>query len=59
MVSTTAADITQNYMNITLDLCALKHEDFIIRDGGKKRNKKNFLKIFFYYGKTIMKTFIA
>lgn len=37
MVSaTTAADITQNYMNITLDLCALKHEDFIIPDRGKK-----------------------
>lgn len=34
MVST-AADITQNYMNITLDLCALKHEDFITPDGGK------------------------
>ncbi|XP_037037209.1 PDF receptor isoform X2 [Bradysia coprophila] len=30
----TAVDIAQNYMNITLDLCALKHEDFIIPDGG-------------------------
>lgn len=33
--TTTAAEITQNYMNITLDLCALKHEDFVITDGGK------------------------
>lgn len=34
--TTTAAEITQNYMNLTLDLCALKHEDFVIPDGGKK-----------------------
>lgn len=41
MVSTTtASDITQSYMNITLDLCALKHEDFIIPDGGKTLYRK-------------------
>lgn len=53
MVSTTtAADITQNYMNITLDLCALKHEDFIIPDRGKKYgitlSSNNFIKKVFF-----------
>lgn len=46
----TAADITPNFMNITLDLCALKHEDFIIPDGGKNHilsHFHGFIKIFF------------
>lgn len=37
MLSTTtsAADITQTFMNITLDFCALKHEDFVVSGEGK------------------------
>ncbi len=43
--TTTAADITQNYMNITLDLCALKHEDFIVPDGGKQTSLHQIIQL--------------